>query len=54
MDWVNCETCEEEFKVISSTETVIQFCPYCGSDVDLENGHEDDFDDWESGDIISF
>ena len=59
MDWVNCESCDVEFKVIvvSSEEQNIQFCPYCGSEIEPQElipEDEDDLDDWQIGDIISF
>lgn len=49
MDWVTCEVCDETFKVITDTDKAIEYCPYCGSDVE-EPEIEEDEDDWDDGD----
>lgn len=46
MDWIECQDCGEEFKVISSSVDLVEFCPFCGSAVELELEEEDDEDDY--------
>lgn len=46
-DWVECGSCQTEFKVISDNDDDVAFCPYCGADIELDDSvdHEDyDFD----------
>jgi rRNA maturation endonuclease Nob1 len=40
-DWHTCNSCETEFKVVSDSEDLIEYCPYCGSVVD-DNVDEDE------------
>lgn len=47
MKWIECTSCEEEFRVISDTGPTIAFCPFCGASVDDE---EDDVEDMYEGD----
>lgn len=45
MKWHECSSCGEEFRVISDSGAYVEYCPFCGSDIedeDLED--EDDFD----------
>lgn len=32
-DWLECESCGIEFRVVSDTDELVAFCPYCGSEV---------------------
>ncbi len=43
---ITCYNCEEEFKVESVFETdqEVMFCPYCGSDLDIDEDY-DELDD---------
>lgn len=49
-DWVECESCWAEFRVVSDTDELVAFCPYCGSEVDVED-EDDDFEEDEDYDI---
>lgn len=49
-DWVECESCWAEFRVVSDTDELVAFCPYCGSQVDVED-EDDDFEEDEDYDI---
>jgi Cytidine and deoxycytidylate deaminase zinc-binding region len=45
-DWITCGVCEEEYKVISSDDELVSFCPFCGAEIELEDEYEDeDFED---------
>ena len=44
-DWVACECCEAEFKIISDNTEDVAFCPYCGEPLEIEE--EDDEEFWE-------
>ena len=45
-DWVECQGCWAEFKVISDSDEPVAFCPYCGDELVLED-EEDEDDDFE-------
>ncbi len=51
MKWILCTGCGEEFRVISDAGSAVEFCPFCGNDIeDLEedddlNSEDVDFDD---------
>lgn len=49
MDTHTCYNCEEQFKVepIFETESEVTFCPFCGSDLAVEEFNEeiDELDD---------
>ncbi len=49
-DWVECESCWAEFRVVSDTDELVAFCPYCGSQVDVED-EDDDFEEDKDYDI---
>jgi hypothetical protein len=46
-----CYECDAEFVVepIGETDDIISFCPFCGSELDLEEDldEEDDEDSWD-------
>jgi len=42
MKWITCNSCEEEFRVISDTGPSVDYCPFCGSDIEFVD--EDDSD----------
>lgn len=48
-DTITCYNCEEEFKVESvfETEQEVLFCPYCGSELDIEDLDDGDLDDYD-------
>ena len=45
-DWIECQSCWAEFKIISDSDQLPEFCPYCGSviavDDDEDEGYEYD------------
>lgn len=41
MTWYECTVCEEEFRVISESTVGINWCPFCGSEIEHEE--DDDF-----------
>lgn len=45
MDWIECTSCWAEFKVVSDTDELIQYCPYCGAEVEIEDEDEEQEDD---------
>lgn len=42
MKWINCDTCDEEFRVISESLSHVVFCPFCGTDIEYEEDEEDE------------
>lgn len=48
MKWIECNNCGEEFRVISDSGAIIEYCPFCGDDiVEEEEDLEEDIDDYE-------
>lgn len=45
MDWITCNDCGEEYKVISDTLESVAFCPFCGTEIELEYDERDDEDE---------
>jgi uncharacterized paraquat-inducible protein A len=45
-DWLTCQECESEFKVISDRHEQIAYCPYCGYDIE-EDEEEDEDEEYE-------
>ena len=43
-DWVECESCGTEFRVVSDSDETIEYCPYCGAGLDIEDNDEEDED----------
>lgn len=41
-DWMNCESCSEEYQVIGGTlGSVPGFCPFCGDEVVVDDEDEE-------------
>lgn len=42
-DWVECESCGTEFRVVSDTKVddPVAFCPYCGEELDIADEDEE-------------
>lgn len=40
-DWVECGSCQTEFKVISDIDDIVAFCPYCGADIEIDDEEEE-------------
>jgi ribosomal protein S27E len=46
MDWVECEECGIEFKVLSDSNKRIVYCPYCAEPLNMDDYVEElDFED---------
>lgn len=45
MSWVDCQDCETEFRVISDSDDLVEFCPYCGGSVETEETEDAEEDD---------
>lgn len=41
-DWVECQSCWAEFKVVSDSDESINYCPYCGGEI--EEDYEEDLE----------
>ena len=44
MKWIECQSCLTEFRVVSDTDEIVTFCPYCGDSLDVESDEDDDED----------
>lgn len=44
-DWVECQSCWAEFKVVSDTDEPLGFCPFCGEVVEAEDDDEEEFEE---------
>ena len=42
MNWVECQSCWAEFRVVSDCDELVQWCPYCGSEIEVESDDEDE------------
>lgn len=44
MKWYTCDSCTEEFRVVSDSVAFIEYCPFCGSDIEVTDEDEDNED----------
>lgn len=44
-DWLQCSSCEEEFRIVSDSGLAIEYCPFCGEEFEVLQ--PDDEDEWE-------
>lgn len=44
MKWITCNSCDEEFRVISDTGTFVEYCPFCGGDIINDEDEDEDYD----------
>jgi|APCry1669193128_1035447.scaffolds.fasta_scaffold06006_7 Zn-finger nucleic acid-binding protein len=44
-DWVTCDNCEEEFRVINETLAEVEYCPFCGEMLDDSLDEDYTFDE---------
>ena len=35
-DWIECQSCGTEYRIVSDSTQAIEFCPYCGEPIDDE------------------
>lgn len=47
-EWECCEVCDSEFKIVTTSDEKISYCPFCGSDIEIEQPEEDDY--WDEDD----
>lgn len=45
MKWVNCNVCDEEFRVISESLESVAYCPFCGNDIEEDEEEDEDYED---------
>ena len=45
-DWITCQECESEFRVISDNHDPVLNCPFCGYELDEED-LDDDLEDYD-------
>ena len=45
MKWITCDSCDEEFRVITESLEPISYCPLCGSDIYEDDPEEDEDED---------
>ena len=41
MNWIECDSCGEEFKVVTDSFERVEFCPFCGSQLEIEEEDEE-------------
>lgn len=42
MEWLSCGACDAEFKVVSTSDEPVQWCPYCGTYIENDEDEADD------------
>jgi len=47
MKWHECDSCSAEFRVVSDTDELGAFCPFCGSDIDIPAEDDEDAEDYD-------
>lgn len=45
-DWIQCPSCDEEFKIVSDSTEKPYYCPFCAEELELDE-ELDDEDEWE-------
>lgn len=45
MDWHECEGCETEFRIVSDSDKVIEYCPFCSHPIEVSErlSEEDEY-----------
>jgi hypothetical protein len=43
IDWHTCTSCEAEFKVISDTDELVEYCPYCSALIEIVEDDDEAF-----------
>lgn len=41
MKWITCSECDTEFRVISDSKDLAEYCPFCGHELTEEDDIED-------------
>lgn len=42
---ITCDQCGEEFRINGDTEQTVNYCPFCGSDIDHIDDEDESDDD---------
>ena len=45
MKWITCDSCDEEFRVITESLEPVQYCPLCGSEIYEDQDEDEDEDE---------
>ena len=45
MKWTECHSCGSEYRVVSDSDALIEFCPYCGDSIEHEEEIEDYYEE---------
>jgi len=40
-DWITCDVCEAEYKIVTSLMSAPQYCPFCGTETETDTTDED-------------
>ena len=52
---LTCNECDETFEIFSDSDSQVCFCPFCGSEMDMNDSEDDDFDEeWDDQDNSRF
>lgn len=43
-EWITCQNCEDEFRVITDSLVGASYCPLCGSAIEDDDLEDDDWD----------
>lgn len=41
-DWIICDSCETEFKIMTDSLEPTCYCPFCGSEIEEESDEDDE------------
>lgn len=47
MKWIECPSCNTEYKVLSDSLDIAQYCPFCGELIEIEDEEEQEDDDFD-------
>lgn len=42
-DWLTCNACDTEFKIVSDSLESIMCCPFCSEEIELDEEDEDNY-----------
>lgn len=46
MKWYTCSSCDAEFRVVSDSDNLIEYCPFCGTEIEQEEDDEEYEDEY--------
>jgi hypothetical protein len=41
MKWLECKFCDREYKVLSDSMDLAEYCPFCGEQAEIEDEEEE-------------